>query len=240
MECKLINSLLFRIIPPPFDCWTKNKTPKKGPHFKSELEITPSPVIYLFQSIYNMETMIQSFSPSRVHPPLLSCSRVQGPGSSVKSLQHDGWVILNIYQFCQVRLTCERSHLSPDWCRWTHEQPKCWCSGGLQDVGQTHDKLRPSRRRVTTGQSSSAWGQGDTERVRVHHGHHGLAEDKLDDVHQSSVGPHSSRMTVPSSLPPAVLVAVRTCKDSICQLSTSLHYHHTNLPTAISESETAD
>ena len=67
----------FFIIPPPFDCWTKNKTPKKGPHFKSELEITPSPVIYLFQSIYNMETMIQSFSPSRVHPPLLSCSRVQ-------------------------------------------------------------------------------------------------------------------------------------------------------------------
>ena len=63
----------FFIIPPPFDCWTKNKTPKKGPHFKSELEITPSPVIYLFQSIYNMETMIQSFSPSRVHP----CSRVQ-------------------------------------------------------------------------------------------------------------------------------------------------------------------
>ena len=142
MECKLINSLLF---PLPSIVGTKNKTPKKGPHFKSELEITPSPVIYLFQSIYNLETMIQSFSPSRVHPPLLSCSRVQGPGSSVKSLQHDGWVILNIYQFCQVRLTCERSHLSPDWCRWTHEPT----SNMLMFRGT-------SRRRVTTGQSSSA------------------------------------------------------------------------------------
>ena len=75
MECKLINSLLF---PLPSIVGTKNKTPKKGPHFKSELEITPSPVIYLFQSIYNMETMIQSFCPCVLPGCILNCCLAAG------------------------------------------------------------------------------------------------------------------------------------------------------------------